>query len=71
MPDVKWLSGYPFLKRQADTKTYPHILVSGEEQYSGKIWAKNWGPAVFSGKAVEKDHLLRVVHKVLDHYSNR
>lgn len=70
MPNVNGFQATRYLKRQADTKHIPIILISGEEQSSGKIWAKKLGASSFLVKPLKKQTLLKVTAKVLDHYTN-
>jgi len=70
MPNVNGFQATRYLKRQADTRHIPIILISGEEQSSGKIWAKKLGASSFLVKPLKKQTLLRVTAKVLEHYAN-
>lgn len=70
MPNINGFQATRFLKRQADTKHIPIILISGEEQSSGKIWAKKLGASSFLVKPLKKQTLLNITARVLEHYSN-
>ena len=70
MPNINGFQATRYLKKQASTKHIPIIMVSGEEQYSGKIWAKKLGACSFLVKPLKRKQLFRVISKVLDHYSS-
>lgn len=70
MPNINGFQATRYLKKHASTKHIPIILVSGEEQTSGKIWAKKLGACSFLVKPLKKEQLFRVISKVLEHYSN-
>lgn len=69
MPHVNGFQATRYLKRQPDTKHIPIIMISGEEQVSGKIWAKKLGACSFLVKPLKKEQLFRIIQKVLEHYS--
>lgn len=69
MPNVNGYQATRYLKRQATTKHIPIVLISGEEQSSGRIWAKKLGACCFMVKPMDKDKLLRLTRRILDHYS--
>ena len=69
MPKINGFQATRYLKRQADTRHIPIIMVSGEEQNSGKLWARKLGACSFLVKPLKKEQLFRIVHKVLEHYA--
>jgi len=68
MPNVNGFQATRYLKRQTTTKHIPIVLISGEEQSSGRIWAKKLGACCFMVKPMDKDKLLRLTSRILDHY---
>lgn len=68
MPNVNGFQATRYLKRQPSTKHIPIVLISGEEQSSGKIWAKKLGACCFMVKPMDKDKLLRLTSRILDPY---
>lgn len=69
MPNVNGFQATRYLKRQSTTKHIPIVLISGEEQSSGRIWAKKLGACCFMVKPMDKNKLLRLTHRILEHYS--
>lgn len=65
MPDVNGYQATRFLKKQTDTQHIPIILISGEEQASGKLWAKKLGAQSFLVKPLKRDYLLGLIQQVL------
>ena len=68
MPNVNGFQATRYLKRQPSTKHIPIVLISGEEQSSGRIWAKKLGACCFMVKPMDKDKLLRLTSRILDPY---
>lgn len=69
MPNVNGFQATRHLKRHATTKHIPIVLISGEEQSSGRIWAKKLGACCFMVKPIDKEKLLRLTSRILDHYA--
>ncbi len=69
MPHVNGFQATRYLKRQATTKHIPIVLISGEEQSSGRIWAKKLGACCFMVKPMDKEKLLRLTSRILEHYT--
>ncbi len=66
MPNVNGFQATRYLKRQATTKHIPIVLISGEEQSSGRIWAKKLGACCFMVKPMSKEKLLRLTSRILE-----
>ncbi len=69
MPNLNGFQATRYLKRQTTTKHIPIVLISGEEQSSGRIWAKKLGACCFMVKPMSRDKLLRLTQRILEHYS--
>ncbi|WP_198262651.1 response regulator [sulfur-oxidizing endosymbiont of Gigantopelta aegis] len=69
MPNVNGFQATRYLKRQSTTKHIPIVLISGEEQSSGKAWAKKLGACCFMVKPMDKDKLLNLTQRIVSHYS--
>ncbi len=69
MPNLNGFQATRYLKRQASTKHIPIVLISGEEQSSGRIWAKKLGACCFMVKPMNKDKLIRLSQRILVHDS--
>jgi len=67
MPNVNGYQATRYLKRQTTTKHIPIVLISGEEQSSGRIWAKKLGACCFMVKPMDKSKLLHLTQKILEH----
>ncbi|MCP3848861.1 MAG: response regulator [Gammaproteobacteria bacterium] len=67
MPNINGYQATRYLKCQATTKHIPIVLISGEEQSSGRIWAKKLGACCFMVKPMDKNKLLSLTQKVLEH----
>jgi twitching motility two-component system response regulator PilH len=67
MPDINGFQATRHLKRQPKTRHIPIVLVSGEEQASGKAWAKKLGACCFMVKPVSKAKLLTLTSRILNH----
>jgi twitching motility two-component system response regulator PilH len=70
MPNVNGFQATRYLKRQGTTKHIPIVLISGEEQSSGKAWAKKLGACCFMVKPMDKEKLLNLTQRIVSHYSN-
>jgi twitching motility two-component system response regulator PilH len=70
MPKANGFQATRYLKKHNDTKHIPIIMMSGEEQNSGKIWAKKLGASSFLVKPLNKVQLLGVIDKVLAHFAS-
>ncbi|MCW8929272.1 MAG: response regulator [Gammaproteobacteria bacterium] len=66
MPNVNGYQATRYLKRHATTKHIPIVLISGEEQSSGRIWAKKLGACCFMVKPMDKEKLLHLTQRILE-----
>ena len=66
MPNVNGFQATRYLKRHASTKHIPIVLISGEEQSSGRIWAKKLGACCFMVKPMDKEKLLGLTRHILE-----
>ena len=69
MPKINGFQATRHLKRQSSTQHIPIVLISGEEQSSGKTWAKKLGACCFVVKPIKKEKLLRLTSRILEHYA--